>query len=198
MRLEALEVISGERDVLAGRPTTTVTKGAAAGEHAEFELGADVKVDRIRIRVPRDGGYQLGGSKLTLRDGAGKVLWTRVLPDVRSDTVAIEVYDGRPLKFGQVIASMTAGGWDAVTLAGLPSTVPNLRNRGWSAAPGAKAADAVLVLERPEELKAGERVVVEVDSRTRNKGQMLASYELALTGDLGVEARLGRLRRCVL
>ena len=191
LRLDGLEVISGESDVLKGKGTSVVTKGAAAGEYAEFELGGDVKVDRIRIRLPKDGGYLLGGSKLTLRDAAGKIVWTKILPDVRSDALAVEVHDGRAVKVRQVLASMTAGGWDVVTLAGLPSATPNLRNRGWSAVPGAKSAEAVLVFEKSEVVKEGERIVVEVDSRTRNKGQMLASYEVALTGDSGVEARLG-------
>ena len=191
LRLEGVEVFVGDKNVLEGKVTSAVTKGAAAGEYAEFELGADVKVDRIRVRVPKDGGYLLGGSKLTLRDAAGKVVWTRVMSDVRSDAFTAEVHDGRAVKVRQVIASLTAGGWDAVTLAGLPSSIPNLRNRGWSAAPGAKPAEAVLIFEKPEVVKEGERVVVEVDSRTRNKGQMLASYEVALTGDAGVEPRLG-------
>ncbi len=191
LRLEAVEVFSGERNVLEGKTTSAATKGAAAGEFAEFEFGADIKVDRIRVRVPKDGGYLLGGSKLTLRDASGKVVWTRVMSDVRSDAFMAEVHEGRAVKVRQVIASMTAGGWDAVTLAGLPSSIPNLRNRGWSAAPGAKSADAVLIFDKSEEVKEGERLVVEVDSRTRNKGQMLASYQVALTADAGVEARLG-------
>jgi hypothetical protein len=191
LRLEGMEVFAGEKNILEGKVTSATTKGAVAGEYAEFELGGDVKVDRVLVRVPKDGGYLLGGSKLTLRDASGKVVWTRVMPDVRSDAFVTEVYEGRAMKVRQVIASMTAGGWDAVTLAGLPSPIPNLRNRGWSAAPGAKSADAVLIFEKSELVREGERVVVEVDSRTRNKGQMIASYEVALTADTGIEPRLG-------
>ena len=211
LQIAELEVFAGEKNIAAsavaasspenggaaaaraldgrstGGDTSLVTRGEKPGEFLEVDLGALQRVERLRITVPNNGGYYLGGFKVVLLDEGKKPVWTRVEADLRETVIAFEPQEGTELKFRAVHATSAAASFELNPVAGLKPKDPANRNKGWNVANSVKPQGLTLVLEKPLQAKSGDVLRVELDSQTRKKEQHLASFAVKLTSDPGAE-----------
>ncbi len=172
----------------SGTGTALVTRGEKAEEFFEVDLGSVQQVEKIRLKVPTEGGYYIGSFKMLLLDQNQKQVWTQAEGDLREPLREFAPSDGREVRFKAAYASLASGGFEAQTVVGLKAKNDgNARNKGWNAVAGAKPQTLTLVLEKPLDVKAGDVLRVEIDQRTRKKEQQLASFSLQTSGDARVE-----------
>ena len=170
-----------------GEGTALITRGEKPGEFVELDLGAIVRVEKLRLTIPTLGGYYLGGFKATLLDENRKPVWTKVEGDLREASIEFEPQEGVDLKFRAVYATSAAGAFELNAVASIKPKDPANRNKGWNIANSVKTQGLTLILEKPIQTKAGDVLRVELDQQTRKKEQHLASFALRLTGDPGAE-----------
>jgi hypothetical protein len=171
-----------------GRDSVAITRGEVAGDFLEVDLGSLQRVGRIRITVPKEGGYYLGDVKVSLLDEARKSVWVRNEADLRETTHEIEVLGGRELRFRAVYATASAGGYEPQTAVGLRALNPEKnKNKGWSVGPNPKPQTLTLILDAPIGVREGDKLHVELDHKAGKREQHLASFSLAVTEDSRVE-----------
>jgi hypothetical protein len=212
LQLEEIEVMSGGKNVALGAHVESspvygaaeaaravdgksgdshalVTRGEAAGEFMELDLGEIQRVEKISLSVPSAGGYYLGAFKVTLLDAQKKVVETRVESDLRESSFAFEPLDGREVKYKAVYASSVMAGHEPQSVVGLKVLDPEKnKTKGWAVANTAKPQWLVLLPERPIDAKQGDIVRVEIGHKGRRKDQQLGSFALDTTTDQRVQA----------
>jgi hypothetical protein len=211
LQVEEIEVISGGKNVALGAQVESspvhgaaeaaravdgktgeshalVTRGEAAGEFVEVDLGVIQRVEKINLSIPSSGGYYLGSFKVTLLDAQKKVVETRVESDLREPSFAFEPLDGRELKYKAVYASSVMAGHEPQSVVGLKVLDPEKnKTKGWAVANTAKPQWLVLLPERPIDAKQGDIVRVEIGHKGRRKDQQLGSFALDVTADQRVQ-----------
>ena len=212
LQLEEIEVMSGGKNVALGAHVESspvygaaeaaravdgksgdshalVTRGEAAGEFMELDLGEIQRVEKISLSVPLSGGYYLGAFKVTLLDAQKKVVETRVESDLREASFAFEPLDGREVKYKAVYASNVMAGHEPQSVVGLKVLDPEKnKTKGWAVANTAKPQWLVLLPERPIDAKQGDIVRLEIGHKGRRKDQQLGSFALDMTTDQRVQA----------
>jgi hypothetical protein len=182
---EAARAVDGK----SGDSHALVTRGEAAGEFMELDLGEIQRVEKISLSVPSAGGYYLGAFKVTLLDAQKKVVETRVESDLRESSFAFEPLDGREVKYKAVYASSVMAGHEPQSVVGLKVLDPEKnKTKGWAVANTAKPQWLVLLPERPIDAKQGDIVRVEIGHKGRRKDQQLGSFALDMTTDQRVQA----------
>ncbi len=180
----ATRAVDGRRE---GEETALVTRGDKPGEFLEVDLGSPQQIERLRITVPKTGGYYLGSFKVVLLDEHKKNVWTRVEGDLRDASIEFQPQEGTDLKFRAVYATTAAVAFDLNVVAGLMPKDPANRNKGWSVPNSVKPQGLTVILEKPLQAKAGDVLRVELDQQTRKKEQHLASFAIKVTADPGAQ-----------
>ena len=190
----ASSAVHGEAD--AGRAVdgkhgeghSMVTRGEAAGEFLELDLGAVQRIERISLSVPSAGGYYLGAFKVTLLDEKKRAVETRAEADLRDPCFAFEPLEGREFKYKAVYASSVAAGYEAQSVVGLKINDPEKnKTKGWAVSNTSKPQWLVLLPDRPIEAKPGDMVRFEIGHKGRRKDQQIGSFALETTGDNRVQ-----------
>ncbi|MEI6714338.1 MAG: PSD1 and planctomycete cytochrome C domain-containing protein [Verrucomicrobiota bacterium] len=181
----AAKAVDGKSE---GAEFVAATLGEKEGDFLEVDLGAMQRVERLRLVVPKTGGYYLGDVKITLLDGAKRVIWSKQETDYREPILEFTPVGGRELKFRAVYATASAPGYEPSTVVGFKAMEPEKnKNRGWSVGPNVRPQSLTLVLDKPQAIKAGDKLHVELEQKAGKREQHLASFLLETTADERVE-----------
>ena len=164
-------------DGVLGAASVMATKGVTPGEFVEVDLGTMQRVGSVRLKIPSEGGYYLGGFKVTLLNAARQALETRLENDWRETDFTFEPLEARQVKFRAVYASQT-GGFDLQTLIGAAG-----QKRGWNIPNSTKPQWLALVADKPLQTQPGDVLRVEIDHKGRKRDQVLGSFSISLQSD---------------